>query len=288
MQQHPEIAEIEIARPIFIVGQPRTGTTHMHNLMAEDPALRSLPYWESLEPVLSDDEQAAVARGETDPRRERCAVGLELPQRRAPLLQAHARHDRRPRARGDPAPRARGIDDALRDHGRDARVARLVPRSRPDGPVRVHEEGAPVLPVAARRRAVGAEVTPARRADPGAARCVPRRDLRVHPPRPGLGDRLDRNDDQLLVSVQPGKGRPAEDRALLGRPRRDDAARRDRRPPPAPGRSEHRRALRRVHGRRSGDGRTDLRRGRPTVHTRSAVGPWRRSWRHTRAVSTAA
>ena len=78
MQQHPEIAEIEIARPIFIVGQPRTGTTHLHNLMAEDPALRSLPYWESLEPVLSDDEQAAVARGETDPRRERCAVGLEL------------------------------------------------------------------------------------------------------------------------------------------------------------------------------------------------------------------
>jgi hypothetical protein len=78
MREHPEIAGIQITRPIFIVGQPRTGTTHLHNLMAEDPALRSLPYWESLEPVLSDDEQAALARGETDPRRERCAVGLEL------------------------------------------------------------------------------------------------------------------------------------------------------------------------------------------------------------------
>jgi hypothetical protein len=78
MGRHPEIADIQVTRPIFIVGQPRTGTTHMHNLMAEDPALRSLPYWESLEPVLSDDEQAAVARGETDPRRERCAGGLEL------------------------------------------------------------------------------------------------------------------------------------------------------------------------------------------------------------------
>jgi len=78
VRAHPEILDVEISRPIFIVGQPRTGTTHLHNLMAEDPALRSLPYWESLEPVLSDDEQAAVAGGAPDPRRERCAVGLEL------------------------------------------------------------------------------------------------------------------------------------------------------------------------------------------------------------------
>ncbi|MEX2256861.1 MAG: sulfotransferase [Acidimicrobiia bacterium] len=75
---HPEVLGVAIDRPIFIVGQPRTGTTHLHNLMAEDPALRSLPYWESLEPVLSDEEQAAVAGGEPDPRRERCAAGLEM------------------------------------------------------------------------------------------------------------------------------------------------------------------------------------------------------------------
>ena len=78
VQRHPEILGVEIVRPIFIVGQPRTGTTHLHNLMAEDPALRSLPYWESLEPVLSDDEQVAVAAGAVDPRRERCAAGLEM------------------------------------------------------------------------------------------------------------------------------------------------------------------------------------------------------------------
>ena len=76
--ERPEILDVVIDRPIFIVGQPRTGTTHLHNLMAEDPALRSLPYWESLEPVLSDAEQAAVATGEADPRRERCAAGLEV------------------------------------------------------------------------------------------------------------------------------------------------------------------------------------------------------------------
>lgn len=73
---HPEILDVEIARPIVIVGQPRTGTTHLHNLMASDPALRSLPYWESLEPVLPEAERTAVARGAPDPRPGRTEVGL--------------------------------------------------------------------------------------------------------------------------------------------------------------------------------------------------------------------
>lgn len=74
--RHPEILDVEIARPIVIVGQPRTGTTHLHNLMASDPALRSLPYWESLEPVLPEAERAAVAGGATDPRPGRTEAGL--------------------------------------------------------------------------------------------------------------------------------------------------------------------------------------------------------------------
>jgi hypothetical protein len=86
VRRHPEILDLEIARPIFIVGQPRTGTTHLHNLMAEDPALRSLPYWESLEPVLGTKEQAVVETGGPDPRRERCAVGLEFLDEAMPLF----------------------------------------------------------------------------------------------------------------------------------------------------------------------------------------------------------
>ena len=35
---HPEIAEKTIERPIFIVGQPRTGTTILFDLLAQDPA----------------------------------------------------------------------------------------------------------------------------------------------------------------------------------------------------------------------------------------------------------
>ena len=37
-------------RPIIVVGLPRSGTTHLVNLIAADARLRSLPLWESLEP----------------------------------------------------------------------------------------------------------------------------------------------------------------------------------------------------------------------------------------------
>ncbi|HEU4360123.1 MAG TPA: sulfotransferase [Mycobacterium sp.] len=69
---HPEIGDVRIERPIIICGLPRTGTTHLHNLIAADPAIRYLPYWESLEPVATP--------GEADPqaRRDRCAAGLDL------------------------------------------------------------------------------------------------------------------------------------------------------------------------------------------------------------------
>jgi hypothetical protein len=62
--------------PIVICGLPRTGTTHLHNLLSADPALRSLPYWESLEPVLPDGERPRP--GQPDPRLERTAVALSF------------------------------------------------------------------------------------------------------------------------------------------------------------------------------------------------------------------
>jgi Sulfotransferase family len=74
VRRHPEILEERIEAPIVICGLPRTGTTHLHNLMSADPALRSLPYWESLEPVLAESE--APAPGAPDPRLERTATAL--------------------------------------------------------------------------------------------------------------------------------------------------------------------------------------------------------------------
>ena len=72
LTRHPEIRDIEIEAPIIIAGLPRTGTTHLHNLISADPALRSLPYWESLEPVPPDEERDI----DPAPRRERCDAAL--------------------------------------------------------------------------------------------------------------------------------------------------------------------------------------------------------------------
>jgi len=72
--EHPEVLDIEIARPIVIAGLPRTGTTHLHNMLSADPALRHLPYWESLEPLLPLTERGVTP----DPRIERAAAGLEI------------------------------------------------------------------------------------------------------------------------------------------------------------------------------------------------------------------
>ncbi len=74
LARHPEIDNIEIARPIIICGLPRTGTTHLHNLIAADPALRSLPYWESLEPIPLPAEVGV----DPDPRLVRCKMGLQI------------------------------------------------------------------------------------------------------------------------------------------------------------------------------------------------------------------
>jgi hypothetical protein len=76
VRRHPEILDEQITAPIVICGLPRTGTTHLHNLMTADPALRSMPYWESLEPVLPEGERPAD--GTPDPRVERTAVALSF------------------------------------------------------------------------------------------------------------------------------------------------------------------------------------------------------------------
>jgi hypothetical protein len=45
-KRNPDIGRGEIRRPLFIVGLPRTGTTILHELMAQDPANRVPMTWE--------------------------------------------------------------------------------------------------------------------------------------------------------------------------------------------------------------------------------------------------
>lgn len=49
--QRPDVASSPITRPIVIVGQPRTGTTILYDLLAQDPELRAPLSWEVDRPV---------------------------------------------------------------------------------------------------------------------------------------------------------------------------------------------------------------------------------------------
>lgn len=83
LKRHPEIEQLPVARPIVIAGLPRTGTTHLHNLLSADPALRSLPYWESLEPV-----PAQIPPPDPDPRVERAAMATAFTDVAMPYFKA--------------------------------------------------------------------------------------------------------------------------------------------------------------------------------------------------------
>ncbi|MGB5365298.1 MAG: sulfotransferase [Polyangiales bacterium] len=84
LQRHPEILEVEIRKPIIIAGLPRSGTTHLLNLIAADSRLRSLPYWESLEPI--PDPSHVPRYKEEDPRYLRCSAEHQMLGQVAPLL----------------------------------------------------------------------------------------------------------------------------------------------------------------------------------------------------------
>ncbi len=58
LTRHPEILEVPIARPVVVVGLPRSGTTHLVGLLAADSRFRSMPLWESYEPVPNPNEPA--------------------------------------------------------------------------------------------------------------------------------------------------------------------------------------------------------------------------------------
>jgi hypothetical protein len=84
--RHPEIADVEIARPVIVVGLPRSGTTNLVNLLAADTRFRSLPLWESYEPVPNPTEPATVDG--VDPRWARSQAAWEAMRAGAPLVAA--------------------------------------------------------------------------------------------------------------------------------------------------------------------------------------------------------
>lgn len=81
---HPAIAREPVTRPIVIVGQPRTGTTILYDLLAQDPDLRPPLTWEV-------DNPCPVPRPETyrdDPRIAATQAAIEMSEQIVPGLLA--------------------------------------------------------------------------------------------------------------------------------------------------------------------------------------------------------
>ena len=81
---YPRIAEQKIVKPVFIIGFPRTGTTILHDILAQDPANRAPLTWE----VMFPSPPPQTATFETDSRIAVCessftAVRAAIPQFKA-------------------------------------------------------------------------------------------------------------------------------------------------------------------------------------------------------------
>jgi hypothetical protein len=66
-KRHPEINDEKITQPIFIVGQSRTGTTFLHNVLAANPDNGAIMQWEAMFPCPPPEK----ATYKTDPRIEK-------------------------------------------------------------------------------------------------------------------------------------------------------------------------------------------------------------------------
>lgn len=70
-KRHPEINDEEITKPLYIIGQGRSGTSMLHNILAEDPDNGTTLQWENMFPCPPPEKETY----HTDPRIER-AEGL--------------------------------------------------------------------------------------------------------------------------------------------------------------------------------------------------------------------
>jgi hypothetical protein len=73
-RQHPELARADVTPPIVIIGQGRTGTTILHDMLAQDPAHRVPLTWEVDRPVPPPE----TATYDTDPRIAEVQTQLDM------------------------------------------------------------------------------------------------------------------------------------------------------------------------------------------------------------------
>ena len=80
LRDTPETEQTELPTPIFVLGLFRSGTTILHRLLGEDPDNRTLPHWESFDPVHTP--------GGPEPRQRKLARTLMLADIVSPSIKA--------------------------------------------------------------------------------------------------------------------------------------------------------------------------------------------------------
>jgi hypothetical protein len=81
---HPEIEEQEIIAPLIGLGLPRTGSTALSCLLAEDPAVRCIRNWEAQAPCPPPE----MATQRSDPRIAKAQLGIDRRNQMFPRMKA--------------------------------------------------------------------------------------------------------------------------------------------------------------------------------------------------------
>ena len=93
LKRNPEILRKKIEKPLFIISQPRTGTTLLQRLLGQDPFNRSLLCWEGLFPAPPPDPETH----DIDPRIAETKKILEIQHKIMPEFQIqHSMHATKP------------------------------------------------------------------------------------------------------------------------------------------------------------------------------------------------
>jgi hypothetical protein len=92
VRRYPEALDVDLEPPVIVVGLPRSGTTHLVNLLATDRRFRSMPWWEVQSPI-PEVGNGPAADG-VDPRFVRALREYEVTRQMSPLTALM--HDRPP------------------------------------------------------------------------------------------------------------------------------------------------------------------------------------------------
>jgi hypothetical protein len=64
IKRHPQISQVAVRRPIFVIGFPRTGTTYLHELLGLHPEGSSHLWWEQMTPIPESHDESLEGRFE--------------------------------------------------------------------------------------------------------------------------------------------------------------------------------------------------------------------------------